>query len=232
MMHDDKPKFLEIMKRSHELFKEAGMPEDRIDYILQKWAKFVSKKSEDKKPSNDDWRACTAAKARCMKDGAKVETGRCGFVWGKCAEEVTRHEKPSNEDWRACTAAKSWCMKDGVKFTDGRCGAVWEKCAEEVEEHSAEKKKEGDKKDCYFDEACHKLVDWSKIAKVKDGVLARMKATQGDEESMNKLMKVVHEMFKEAGMPDDRIDYILEKWAKYVADREEIIERSLTVGEE
>jgi len=76
------------------------------------------------------------------------------------------------------------------------------------------------------------LVDWSKIAKVKDGVLARMKATQGDEESMNKLMKVVHEMFKEAGMPDDRIDYILEKWAKYVADREEIIERSLTVGEE
>merc|ERR1719183_830204 len=125
------------MKRSHELFKEAGMPEDRIDYILEKWAKFA-----------------------------------------------TEHQKPSGDDWRACKAAKTRCMKDGEKVTDGRCGWVWNKCAEEMKDHSGPV----DKKDCYFDEACHKLVDWEKIGKVKQGIMTRMKKDCYFDEACHKLV--------------------------------------------
>merc|ERR1739847_78088 len=37
-----------------------------------------------------------------------------------------------------------------------------------------------------------------------------------DVSSVKEMMAKVHKMFLEAGMPDDRIDYILEKGVKYV----------------
>merc|ERR1719446_1790100 len=41
-----------------------------------------------------------------------------------------------------------------------------------------------------------------------------MKRIGGDEARTKALMSYAHEQFKDAGMPEDRIDYILKKWAK------------------
>merc|ERR1719506_3000228 len=126
MMHGDDAKTKDIINSAHKIFKSAGMPDDRIDYILEKWAKYIAKGE----------------------------------------------------------------------------------------------KKEVDTKDCYFDKECHKLVDWKKIGDVKEGVLARMKMMHGDDAKTKDIINSAHKIFKSAGMPDDRIDYILEKWATYVAHGE------------
>ena len=75
-----------------------------------------------------------------------------------------------------------------------------------------------DTKDCYFDKECHAKVDWEKIGKIKDGFFARLKIAKkvDDAGAVKQMMQKVHVMFQEAGMPDDRIDYILVKWVKSV----------------
>jgi len=246
----DEAKMKFVMTRAHQLFKDAGMPEDRIDYILKKWSKYAA--THKSKPSGA-WRACTIAKTKCMKEGQKVVDGRCGFIWRKCGEEVKEHAGEKKEgDTKDCYFDKE-CHKlvdwDKIgKVKDGIMGRMkmfqgddvkmkalithaqqlfkdagmpedrinyilkkWETYA------AGEKKKEADTKDCYFDKECHKLVDWDKIGKVKAGVMARMKMFQGDDVKMHGLITHAQQLFKDAGMPENRIDYILKKWAKYAA---------------
>jgi len=72
-------------------------------------------------------------------------------------------------------------------------------------------------KDCYFDKACHALVDWTQITKVKKWFLK-----QGLQSGVKPLLAKAHDKFLAAGMPDDRIDYILKKWAKYVKSQSRV----------
>lgn len=72
-------------------------------------------------------------------------------------------------------------------------------------------------KDCYFDEECHAKVNWDKIKKIKEGFFAKIKTIKQNDsadEVKARYIKSAHKLFLEAGMPDDRIDYILEKWVK------------------
>jgi len=125
---DDKSDMKILMERMHAGFAKAGMPEDRIDYILNKWAKFA---------------------------------------W-----EKNKHEKHYDVD----------------------------------------------KKDCYFDKECHAKVDWEKIGEMKTRFFDRMKILKekNDPSDVKVLMKRMHFGFAKAGMPEDRIDYILIKWVKNV----------------
>merc|ERR1712151_1153752 len=75
-----------------------------------------------------------------------------------------------------------------------------------------------DPKDCYFDEECHKLVDWSKVGKIKMGFFIRLKSMRKmkDTTRLKPMLQKIHQMFVEAGMPENRVDYTLEKWVKHI----------------
>lgn len=168
----DDEQMINLMMRARVAFKEAGLPESKVEFILERWTKSVE--HESKKMEKDEWKFCVLAKTKCWEDGQKV--------------------------------------------LDSECSSYWKKCEAEAEAHSYDKKKV-DTKDCYFDKDCHKRVDWKQIQAAKDGIIGRMKMMQGDEAKMKAVVERAHELFQEAGMPDDRIDYILEKWAKGVAGK-------------
>jgi len=96
----------------------------------------------------------------------------------------------------------------------GKCGFFWKKC-EAVEHLKKEQSNKVDTKDCFFDKECHKLVDWKKIGELKKGIMARFEHAGDNKEMIWNITHRAHALFKEAGMPEDRIDYILIKWAKY-----------------
>jgi hypothetical protein len=75
-----------------------------------------------------------------------------------------------------------------------------------------------DTKDCFYDEKCHALVDWGKITELKLGFFERLRQLQKHNEKAGVpvLMQKLRSLFAEAGMPDSRIDYVLEKWVKFV----------------
>jgi len=75
-----------------------------------------------------------------------------------------------------------------------------------------------DTKDCFFDEECHAKVDWEKITELKLGFFERLRQLQkhNDKAGVPTMMQKLHNLFAEAGMPDNRIDYIIEKWVKFV----------------
>jgi hypothetical protein len=75
-----------------------------------------------------------------------------------------------------------------------------------------------DTKDCFYDEECHAKVDWHKITELKLGFFKRLRQLQkhNDKAGVPTLMQKLHNLFAEAGMPDNRIDYIIEKWVKFV----------------
>lgn len=120
---DDVGEVKQMLVKSHQAFLEAGMPDDRIDYILFKWVRSV------------------------------------------------------------------------FPETPG-----------------------GDKLDCYYDQECHAKVDWEKISMIKSGFFAHLKMhrEKDDVSAVQRIMVKAHEMFLDAGMPDDRIGYILEKWKRNI----------------
>merc|ERR1712110_206156 len=114
-----------------------------------------------------------------------------------------------------------------MRVLEGRCGEAWKACGEVIFKtvfKTANPNKKGyttekvDVKDCYFDEECHAKVDWKQIEKIKESFLLRLKLlkTKGDANTVNKMMPKVHKMFQEAGVPDERVDYILVKWVENV----------------
>jgi len=147
------------------------------------------------------------------KEGGRIYEGKCKKLWNACS---AGEEEKKDGGWARCAIAKVKCMRDGVKVLDGRCGAVWEKCGEEVRAHSGEKK-EIDTKDCYFDPECHKKVDWAKVGKTKSYFFPRLRhmRNEGQPSKVKNMMTHAHQHFAEAGMPEDRIDYILRKWVRF-----------------
>jgi hypothetical protein len=74
---------------------------------------------------------------------------------------------------------------------------------------------EADTKDCYFDKECHAKVDWDKIGQMKERFFAKLKEMkQSGDIDIKPLLKRMHAGFVQAGMPEDRPDYILMKWVK------------------
>jgi len=129
----DKADLKILMQKSHALCAAAGMPDDRIDFMLLKWSKYV---------------------------------------WPQDANVANKNV------------------------------------------------------DCYFDEECHKKVDWEKIASLKTGFFARVKALEekGDKADLKIVMQKSHALCAAAGMPDDRIDFMLLKWSKYVWPQADVME--------
>eukprot|EP00931_Biecheleriopsis_adriatica_P108890 TRINITY_DN8315_c0_g1_i1.p1 TRINITY_DN8315_c0_g1~~TRINITY_DN8315_c0_g1_i1.p1 ORF type:complete len:512 (+),score=85.20 TRINITY_DN8315_c0_g1_i1:70-1605(+) len=73
-----------------------------------------------------------------------------------------------------------------------------------------------DTKDCYFDPECHAKVDWGKVGEVKGGFFSVLETLKKNNnvKDVKLLMERFHRFFLHAGMPDDRIDYILQKWVR------------------
>jgi len=71
-------------------------------------------------------------------------------------------------------------------------------------------------KDCYFDEECHAKVNWDKIKLLKEGFFAKLKALKQKDaaDEVKALIESARKIFLEAGMPDNRVEHILEKWVK------------------
>jgi len=200
------PKEVEVvMKRMHVGFAKAGMPEDRIDYILEGWLKFAKEHEPKKIDQKDcyfdkechdkvDWEKIGAIKRMFFayfkterspeEVEASMERARRGFVQAGMPED------------RIDYILKKWMKTAGPK----------------------EDPKKIDQKDCYFDKACHDKVDWEKIGEVKKGFFARLKyyKEQNDSRAVRTLVEKTRPLFSAAGMPADRIDYILNKWVKYV----------------
>jgi len=126
-----------MMGKVHKMFHEAGVPEDRIDYILVKWVNKVYPESlgDGKAQHEPRLTMCAVAKKRCTKDGEKVLQGRCGVQWKACEHEWNAHLKKKG-------AKSNYENKEGVK------------------------KEEAYVKDCYFDTECHSKVDWEKLDKI------------------------------------------------------------------
>merc|ERR1712070_1186920 len=113
------------MAEAHKAFEEAGMPDDRIDHILNKWVNSVFTK-----PKVD---MCEVAKKRCVQDGEKIFEGKCGWIWKKCGMEngegfVAKPMVFNKPKVDMCTMAKERCVKDGEKMLTGKCAWVWKQC--------------------------------------------------------------------------------------------------------
>lgn len=79
-----------------------------------------------------------------------------------------------------------------------------------------EPSKSNKSKDCYFIDDCHSKVNWDKVKVVKEDFFAKLKAMKHKDAAVEvkALIEAAHKIFLEAGMPDNRIDHILEKWVK------------------
>jgi hypothetical protein len=86
--------------------------------------------------------------------------------------------------------------------------AVAKKGSEEKKELPVDKKE-----DCYFDPECHKLVDWDLVTKVKMGFFSRAKEL-GSIGEVRPLAAGLRARLLRAGVPEDRVDYIVSKWVK------------------
>jgi hypothetical protein len=69
--------------------------------------------------------------------------------------------------------------------------------------------------DCYFDKECHKLVDWEKVGVLKMHVFERLKMMKSVDET-KPLAAGVHARLVRCGVPENRADFIVNKWIKSV----------------
>lgn len=193
---NDEAKMNQIMARSRQFFKEAGMPEDRIDYILEKWAKSVATDTKD----------CYFDKTcHHLVDWVKIAKAKEGIM--------TRMKMSQGDDAKLkMIMERSHQIFKDAGMPEDRIDYILEKWAKSVEGDN----KEVDTKDCYFDKECHMLVDWKKIGDLKQGIMSNLKLAHADRTKTHEILVNAHELFKDAGMPEERIDYILEKWARYV----------------
>lgn len=228
------------MIRMHRGFAQAGMPEDRIDYILMKWLKYVYPEALDK-PDEAPAVKTKASDGECEKAKFFGETALKGCQ--QCAKAYPGHadgcmacgkkcrsECPTGSDF-SCFKGGAFlrchmsCMREEPHVTPA--GIMWAKAAER---NRAIHEKQGlqedhplsfyavDKKDCYFDKDCYAKVDWSMVEKMKNGFFARLKLLKekNDVRAVRNLFVRAHPIFAKAGIPDDRIDYMLAKWVKEV----------------
>jgi len=136
---------------------------------------------------------------------------------------------PEGDDWycaKNCKGKETQNIKPDAKgcYDKGEHGVwcprgdTWQcvKNCKDEEEQRISSSNSSDTKDCYFDPECHKLVDWSKIRKIKSRIFARLlnMREKQNPEGVKPMMQKIHAMLAEARMPDDRADYILAKWVK------------------
>jgi len=71
-----------------------------------------------------------------------------------------------------------------------------------------------DRTDCYFDKECHAKVDWDKVTESKKVFFEKLKILKGtkDTTEVQHFLTGMHERFASAGMPEDRVDYMMTKW--------------------
>ena len=75
-----------------------------------------------------------------------------------------------------------------------------------------------DTKDCYFDKECHAKVNWEYVGMLKQRFFEGMKQAkeQNSPQEVDAMLMRMHRGFLKAGMPEDRIDYILTKWVRFL----------------
>merc|ERR1712194_973300 len=74
------------------------------------------------------------------------------------------------------------------------------------------------KKDCYFDHECHSKVDWEKVGFLKGGFFVRLKILKESKDfgALKALWVGMHKRLAAVGVPEDKIDYMLKKWVRFV----------------
>lgn len=96
----------EMMGKVHKIFHNAGMPEDRIDYIIEKWGKSVY--PEALAGGTPKSKMCEIAEMQCVKDNEKIMTGRCGVQWKACSNEIEASQLKKRDDQNYLTR----CYRD------------------------------------------------------------------------------------------------------------------------
>jgi hypothetical protein len=99
----------------------------------------------------------------------------------------------------------------GAMFGVRKC--MWKSAAENLlGKHGV------DKTDCYFDPECHSKVDWKKVGEMKQRFFTALKTMEEkkDVAGGEALLLRMHAGIAQAGVPEDRIDYILTKWVEYI----------------
>jgi len=212
-----------LTRRAHEVFEKAGMPEDRVDYILAKWVKAASSEDVEAVDKVEVDKKRPVDKKDCYFDKdchSKVDWNMIGsvkegfFARAKLLEE--QRDTAGVKQLMGRTHgifAKAGMPEDRIDYIL----AKWVKFVYPAAFEAGEKGPV-DEKDCYFDKDCHGKVDWEKIGSVKRGFFMRVKllAKQHNTAGVKELMGRMHGIFAKAGMPEDRIDYILAKWARFV----------------
>ena len=192
---------LQILREEvHRVFVQAGMPDDRVDYILEKWVKYMYPEALEEAadrvdkngcydkgiygvwcPKGDGWQCVKNCK---KKDSALRSAFRSKIKNGP--DEKGCYDKGRYGVW--CPKADGWqCVKN---------------CKEERMSNPSKAKHGHD-------------VDWRKIKNIKRGFIARAKmvvlTNKQDEMRSNikRMMQRVHPMLVEAGLPEDRVDNIL-----------------------
>jgi len=72
--------------------------------------------------------------------------------------------------------------------------------------------------DCYFDLECSKLVDWRRVTVTKEKLFARLRQSSVPGSELPFLRRTVRRSLMKAGVPEDRVDYIVDKWLKTTSD--------------
>jgi len=121
----------------------------------------------------------------------------------RCTERATRtcegpfdHVTGSPDFAKAAPGHSMECPSEGVEEGAG-----------------SDKREKPPSEDCYFDPECHKLVDWALVTEAKTSFFARSKqlASRGDVRAFAAGLRA--ELVK-AGVPVDRVGYIVTKWVK------------------
>jgi len=153
---------------------------------------------------NSDFRACQdicTGSEDCLGFVYYVKEGRDRLCWTCSAPELRGTQMKGCEmEGEAIPCSRTYLKKDGQDDT--------------VEEGAGSDKREKlPSEDCYFDPECHKLVDWELVTEAKTSFFARSKqlASRGDVRALAAELRA--ELVK-AGVPEDRVGYIVTKWVK------------------
>jgi hypothetical protein len=208
----------------HGKLVSLGVPEDRADFVVNKWMKSVFKASLVYEIADPD-----PTSTGLYLDGFyfSFKTG------GDPNQIVDRHEARQRGDivthYRSCPVgctapvdsvaalpAESFDIRGNVLVgvlpghVESNGDIMWSNGYTSRKEHRTERTESGELEECYFDPECHKLVDWERVGELK------LRVFGGRSKPMKNMGKTrpsrLHSRLESMRDPDERTDYIVTKW--------------------
>jgi len=194
-----------MMMGARKLLVETGIPDDRVDYILMKWVKFVYPESLI------DQKDCYFDKACHDKvDWKKVGELKMGIF--KRLEMLKMKRASGAEVKDMMMGARKLLVETGIP--DDRVDYILMKWVESVYPESVDEEVAGK---AQMDEDAN--VDWVKVGKLKMGIFKRLewlKTKRASGAKVKAMMMGARKVLVETGIPETKVDYMLMQWEKEV----------------